>query len=241
MYVRLHKPIHEVPQQVQRRGGYLTSVRPVPRRLRTLGDTCWTDATSGAQVCGANDPTGEASLTVTTHYYTPTATTLAPDGTTWAFSRGGNILLGTAAGGKDKWTFTFMYHAGYADVYQRTSGADCMRSKFSCSYIQVSANGIVTFLAAPPAQSELGCSNITSAISTGTTVSTVSSTPVYTGAASYPSYPYATGSPYMTTAPAATASPAKSGFSLSSIPTWALVGGAGVGGLLVTKMLGRKR
>jgi hypothetical protein len=230
------------PQQsaIPGRGGYQRLTRRHHHRgMSGLGDTCWTDAVTGANVCNGGDPTGETSCTVANPYYTPSSTTMAPDGTQWAFSVGGNILLGTAAKGADKWTFTFMYHSGYSDVYQRTSGADCMRSKFSCSYIQVASNGNISFLAAPPAQQELGCSNITTGVSTGTTVATVTSTPVYTGASSYPLYNTGgSSSPYVSAAPAAAAK--SSGFSLGSIPTWALVAGAAGGGLLISKMMGKR-
>jgi hypothetical protein len=205
-------------------------------QLSGLGDTCWIDANTGAQVCGAGDPTGESNCTVSTPYYTPNGRQVAPDGTTWTWSRGGNTLFGTGQSADHKWTYNFLYHAGTSDVYQVSSGPKV--TKFSNNYIQVSLSGTVTWLSSPPAQSELGCQNITTAVASGNTTAVVTSNPVYTG----PTTPYYSSSmPAGYSAPAVqTPTPTKSGFSLSSIPTWALVAGAAGGGLLITKMMGKK-
>jgi hypothetical protein len=206
--------------------------------MNGLGDTCWTDAVTGANVCSGGDPTGETSCSVGNPYYSPSASQVAPDGTTWTWSVGGTTLIGLGANsgaGGHRWTYTFLYHSGQSDIYQVSSGPKV--TKFGNNYIQVASNGMVSWLTSAPAQSELGCSNITTGVSTGTTVATVTSTPVYTGASSYPLM--TSGSPYVSATPAA--APAKSsGFSLSSIPTWALVAGAAGGGLLITKMMSKR-
>jgi hypothetical protein len=201
--------------------------------MQGLGDTCWTDATTGAQVCNGADVTGETSCAVTSPYNTPSSTT--SNGTPVTIS--GNVITVHDKGHTAR-TYQFLYHSGTLDVYV-TTGPGNMSCHPSCNYITVTSSGVITGLDSPPAQNETGCSNITTAVSTGTTYQTVSSTPVYTGSATY-----ATGSNsgYVTTAAASkTATKSSSGFSLSSIPTWALVAGAAGGGLLLSKMMGKRR
>ncbi|SRR6266568_8119097 len=232
MYVKARVPLSFRSRPQHSRHGY-----------KTLGDTCWIDARSGAQVCGSGtgDPTGEMSCTVTGPYNKPAGSYRATPTESWMFSLSGNTLTGIPPN-KHQRIFSFMYHAGYLDVYQLVSGGTC--PNFPCLFATVDQSGAVALVAAAPAKNETGCQNITTAVTTSTGVQTVTATPVQTYTPSNYQTQIVPGgsssSPYVSTAATSKGAAKSSSFSLSSIPVWALVGGAGVGGLLISKMLGKR-
>ena len=107
----------------------------------------------------------------------------------------------------------------------------------------MNSSGGVTLVATPPAKSELGCSNITTATAVqgpGTsTYATTSSIPVYTGVpGGFNQSPYVQ-TPVTGAVPGAKAAGAGGGL-LSNLPTWAIAAGAGVGGIVLVKMMGKR-
>ncbi|PSH05149.1 MAG: hypothetical protein CXZ00_03050 [Acidobacteria bacterium] len=207
-------------------------MRPL-RTLSGLGDSCWLDSNTGARVCGGGDPTGQTNCAVTVPYYTPTSGGLDNQGKApYAMTVYGTTLTWIPAS-KNKRTFNFLYHSGYNDVYQYVSGG--MGGALTSNYAVVSSSGVLTWTTTPPAKNELGCSNITTATAVQTGGSNIyavnGSYPVYTGSGA--------STPYVATQQTApTATSGKSG--LSNVPVWAWAAGAGVGGLILARMLGRK-
>jgi hypothetical protein len=225
----------------RRAGGY--------RRARRLGDSCYLDAITNARVCVAGDPTGQntpASAAATCKTAGPinqaASSALAPDKTTWQFTAAGSTLIGVGKN-NTQWTYSFMHHAGTSDVYQRVGGPKC--GKFNCDYILVSSSGTISFISTAPAKDDSAC---VAALTTGslTTPSTAQTSAAAAGV--YPVVSPSVGwtqnqayanSPYVQT-PVGTPVPESSGFSLSKIPTWALLGGGIAAGIFGMKLLGKR-
>lgn len=214
---------------------------PMNHRLRKrMGDSCWLDARTGAQVCGAGDPTGQTNCTVTNPYNTPNANSTAPNGATWSWSLSGSTLTGTPLDSKNKRTYQFMYHAGYSDVYQLTNKRTCEGGgHFSCTYVVVAQGGQTSFASAPPSKNEIGCSNITTAVASPTGVQTVTAAPVSTWT------PQAIYGGTSTSVQSGQGLPVDAAGAIEQpwykrIPTWGWAVGGGAAVFFGTKMLGRR-
>lgn len=225
--------------------------------LGDMGTTCWIDSKTGAEVCGAGDPTGEVAPPCPSGpYNVPLSKVGAPDGSTWTFQKSDATTISSWGQNGTFWPYSFMYHAGTSDVYQRTGGPVC--HKVSCNYIVVAPGGSVSWTNTPPPQQEGVCPNAAATVSNITTATAVqqpatatspaintyavtSSVPVFTGGGTplYAGSPYS--SPYVATPTSNVAPAAQPKGLLSNIPEWALLAGAGVGGLLLAKMMGGRR
>lgn len=239
--------------------------RRLSRLGRHLGDTCWLTA-NGQSVCGAGDPTGQTT-TITNSCsggapaYVGSGSAVAPDRSTWLFQQSGTQLIATAADKIPRY-YTFLYTSPQGDVYQYSSGGKQYAAGaggcygFSCAYIVVGPGPTFSFTGAPPAcagTATVGTSTptctvdpysgqeICNGVVTGN--STVAEN-VYPSPVGYSSgYPYSpiqlnTGTGYTQATTAAAAAPATGGGStFSNIPTWALVGGGLLGGVVLLKVL----
>jgi hypothetical protein len=149
------------------------------RRVRRLGDTCVTDATTGQQICGgtASVATGAAGSVTASgaavacsvgvpRWYPPSlqppnsnapqntpssSSFVAGDGTTWGFIsfNSPTLVVHGQNSPSQRFSYNFVYSSGTTDVYQLTS-APC--PKFDCTHLMVGPSGAITMGAAPQQQ-----------------------------------------------------------------------------------------
>jgi hypothetical protein len=235
--------------------------RSAPHRRR-LGDTCWTDPTTGGRVCGATDVTQQVVQPVCINANTPqNKPTIAPssqDNSAAQITGFNGAQFQWMPSSRNPRTFNFVYHSGTSDVYQLAAG-QTLPFKTPYGFAVVAPTGIVTFAQSAPVQQEPPCNiqtpyaNNQPQPGSSTTCYTSSSGQLICGAASTieypaasatsPTYPYGyySSSPYVSTAAPAAAAPASSGFSLSNLPTWALLAGGAGGMFVLSKFMGGRR